>query len=277
MNKSNLVVSIVLKDGGTLRVPLVLGNFKTGEVKVTVSYPKDIDFNEVSHFNIFSVPFSSDGIMGLFALTDAIRFSCPGTDIFLRLGYLPYGRHDRHFSGDAEGIGIRMFANLVNAQNYSGVHICDPHNPLTQGLFNRCLSESIVHLYDKLDNTALLEIADFLIAPDAGAANRTKELAKHIGKPVVQLHKVRCGERVISQIVDEIPPGLIDKRGVIVDDICDGGRTFISAAESLREAGLGGELGLWVTCGLFTYGKEELKNSFDYIESYYDFSDCFSN
>ena len=52
---------------------------------------------------------------------------------------------------------------------------------------------------------------------------------------------------------------------VIVDDICDGGRTFIELAKVLKERGAG-KIGLFVTHGIFSQGVGVLfDNGIDFI------------
>ncbi|MEL6720431.1 MAG: phosphoribosyltransferase family protein [Bacteroidota bacterium] len=54
------------------------------------------------------------------------------------------------------------------------------------------------------------------------------------------------------------------KNCLIVDDICDGGRTFIGLAEALKHKGAN-RLYLAVSHGIFSYGFEELNNHFEHI------------
>lgn len=46
---------------------------------------------------------------------------------------------------------------------------------------------------------------------------------------------------------------------VVVDDICDGGRTFVELAKAIREAGYTKELRLCVTHGIFSAGLQPLE------------------
>ena len=53
---------------------------------------------------------------------------------------------------------------------------------------------------------------------------------------------------------------------MIVDDTCDGGRTFIELAKVLR-ARNAGKIELYVTHGIFSKGLKELSEHFDCIHS----------
>ncbi len=52
---------------------------------------------------------------------------------------------------------------------------------------------------------------------------------------------------------------------VILDDLCDGGATFIAEAAFLRENGFNGKLELFIAHGLFTKGIDALFPHFDHI------------
>ena len=54
------------------------------------------------------------------------------------------------------------------------------------------------------------------------------------------------------------------KNLLVVDDICDGGRTFIELGKVLREKQCG-ELSLFVTHGIFSYGIDQLLDVYDRI------------
>lgn len=57
-----------------------------------------------------------------------------------------------------------------------------------------------------------------------------------------------------------------DKNLLIIDDICDGGGTFIQLAEKLKGLGAA-KIGLFVTHGIFSKGYKDLNKWFDKIYS----------
>jgi phosphoribosylpyrophosphate synthetase len=66
-----------------------------------------------------------------------------------------------------------------------------------------------------------------------------------------------------------------DSKFVIVDDICDGGRTFIELAKAIREKVADAKIYLVVTHGLFTSGFDQLNIYFEKVfttNSYADVS-----
>ena len=111
-----------------------------------------------------------------------------------------------------------------------------------------------------------------LISPDAGAYKKTERLATALGVPVVVATKYRS-------VVDgslAAPDVLGDVRGkvcVIVDDICDGGGTFLNLAESLTAAGAA-ECHLFVSHGIFSKGYDALLARFASIGTTNAFRDA---
>lgn len=169
-------------------------------------------------------------------------------------GFLPNARYDRHmFKGDAAA--LKVFANLVNAMEFDAVCALDVHSNVAENLFNcfHNLPQKEVAAHFASDPRI-----DFLVAPDAGAAKKTEEAAKEVDKPYITMAKVRnlkTGEITGMRILDDVD--LTGKTVMILDDICDGGRTFIEAAKYLREAGAI-RVELYVTHGIFSKGVENL-------------------
>ena len=98
---------------------------------------------------------------------------------------------------------------------------------------------------------------DALIAPDKGAAEKVMtHYQVSLGTPCHTLNKVRLDGRVIYE---DYPHDTIQGKVCVVDDICDGGATFLSLAEMLyRSQPNMSRLDLYVTHGIFSKGTDEL-------------------
>ena len=96
-----------------------------------------------------------------------------------------------------------------------------------------------------------------LVAPDAGAIKKVLKVAQVTGLPMVRADKIRdVNTGAITETVvysDHIK----DKSFLIVDDICDGGRTFIELEKVLRPL-TDAYVYLYVTHGIFSKGLEPL-------------------
>ena len=165
------------------------------------------------------------------------------------------------FKGDSAA--LKAFASLVNAMGFDAVCALDPHSNVAENLF-KCFQS--MKQKDVAVHFASDPRIDLLVAPDAGAAKKTEEAAKEVDKPYITMSKVRnlkTGEITGMRILDAVD--LTDKTVMILDDICDGGRTFIEAAKHLREAGAK-RVELYVTHGIFSKGVENLlDNGIDHI------------
>lgn len=101
-----------------------------------------------------------------------------------------------------------------------------------------------------------------LICPDAGAEKKILELSANIQKyPIIY-----CGKKrdTSNGNLTGFKVGSEDLKGadcIIIDDICDGGGTFLGLAEELKKKNAG-DLYLIVTHGIFSNGVKVLTNVF---------------
>jgi ribose-phosphate pyrophosphokinase len=205
--------------------------------------------------------------------------------------YIPYcigGRSDRKFSEGGFNYIKNVIAPVINLQGYTQVEIIDPHSDVLEACINN---------FKKIDNVELVKCAlnnyfsevkgkshtDYatlnLVSPDAGALKKVFHVAESIGFK---------GEVIIASKHRNLETGQIDYTNVpisiydadkdmfIIDDICDGGRTFIEIAKAIKKSqGLSsaispdrhGKIYLIVTHGIFSAGFGELNNYFDRIYS----------
>lgn len=176
----------------------------------------------------------------------------------LVLPFVPGARQDRlNPTGDAL-FTAKSVAQMINARNLPSVTVIDPHSEVTPALIDRC---RVVHAADCINPPAGKYAA--VIAPDAGAEKRALGVAKKLGVPLIHAWKRReLSTGAISGFGHE--PIAIPGRSrlLVVDDICDGGRTFIGLADVI---GFGFDLHLYVTHGLFTQGTAELSSRYSHI------------
>jgi ribose-phosphate pyrophosphokinase len=141
----------------------------------------------------------------------------------------------------------------------------DPHSDVVTALLDRVvIADPLPPLRRAL--AALGRAA--LVAPDAGARKRVMYLARALELDVVFAEKVRntqTGKITGTQVVGELP----DCPLLVVDDICDGGRTFTELAAALRtrqaEQRQSQPLHLYVTHGIFSKGLGPLLEHYETI------------
>lgn len=208
--------------------------------------------------------YSTDGVMDLLLTTDALlRATKHGAEVHLVMPYVPYARQDR-VALPGEPLSAAVFCRLVNSLGFASVTIADPHSDVTPALLDRVRIVPAAHYVRTLLNGTLAHLPQVaLVAPDAGARKRVELVGKAVGAPVAFATKTRdpvTGKLSGAEITGDLP----DLPLLIVDDICDGGGTFIALAEVLR-MNTAQPLFLYVTHGLFTKGLQPLQPWFDGI------------
>lgn len=243
---------------GAVRSPVELKvlKFPGGELHVAVQTDVAADALELNAH----VP-NADAAMTLLMTTDALRRAYPGTPIDLHLPYVPYARQDR-VANPGESLSAKVFCELVNAQHYRRVVVQDPHSDVTPALLDRVVIDDPLPALRRVLERIRTESANVaLVAPDAGARKRVLKLAAQLALPVVFADKVRdtrTGMITGTEIQGELP----DCALLVVDDICDGGRTFTELAQAVRQKRGDGAarrpLFLYVTHGIFSKGLDGL-------------------
>ena len=182
--------------------------------------------------------------------------------INLIMTFTPYARQDQvYVPGDP--LSIKVFADFVNSLNLDKVIVIDPHSNVTPALFNKC---AVNHQWFYAKKAVLDYRPDALVAPDLGAAKKIKDLQRELDDPIdiIQCDKTRdpkTGKITGFRVLDGDPRG---KRCMMVDDICDGGGTFLGLAEVLTDKGASSQ-SLYVTHGIFSRGLGGLVQVFDRV------------
>ena len=236
---------------GNIRYQVKTWNFPAGEVGVKIqphSYAAKVDL-----VSIAASITSSDEVIQLFMITDALRRQFYNAKIELWLGYTPYGRQDR-VCNECESLSLGVFASLINAQHYDRVLILDPHSDVTPALFNKCTVNGLRDIFIGMLGERYNQ--HVFVAPDAGAAKKVGSIAEYFGCDVV--YGVKKRNMADGKIVSlDLSGDVADKKVIVVDDICDGGATFLALGSLLKEKGVK-SADLFVTHGIFSKGTKEL-------------------
>lgn len=209
--------------------------------------------------DIFTRLQTPEDIVKLLLATDVLKELRFLTDIRLFIPYLPYARQDRAVN-KLECFSLKTFANLINAQNYSSVTILDPHSDVGPALIN---NSRVINNHSFVKRV-LFDIAAKnykLVCPDMGAYKKIFKLAEFLEytDEVILCNKTRdmkTGEITGTKILTDIT----EKNATyfIVDDICDGGKTFVEIAKSLKALDPKGHINLIVTHAIMSKGDQEL-------------------
>lgn len=235
--------------------------FSAGEIQVKVLADKLEDEGPIS---IVCKEYSSDGLITCLLLRNAlVEVSDLIFPLFqLTLPYFPYSRQDR-VCAKGEANSFSVIADILYWE-FDTVATIDLHNPDAHiAVKNLYLLELSCSGYENLHR--LFHDQEFhIVCPDEGAVERTDKFAqffKHYfntdsQKNIIQADKIR--DPATGTLWGFSYEG--DVRGknlLIVDDICDGGGTFIGLARKLYEGGAN-TVELFVTHGIFSKGVDLL-------------------
>ena len=168
-------------------------------------------------------------------------------------------RSDRRFS-EMQSFDLKLITDVINDCNFGCVEILDPHSDVAMALIRNSekrtsyefVKKAVRDIQKKFDTTD--SFADILlVSPDAGAYKKVYEYGEKLQLPTMGAMKCR---------VDGIPAmtfthDVEGKDCLIVDDLCDGGATFVSLAKLLK-LHKAKHVYLYVTHGLFSKGFDEM-------------------
>lgn len=240
---------------------------------------KTIDLNEPTHCRFLLFPDNQPHvIIQDINAGDEVNLICPITDSLklmhllqvanaishlgaikkiLIIPYLMAARYDRLMqTGDS--FDLEVVAGLINSCEFEKILLWDVHSEVALRLINKSVNipnRPMVQAYQQPDAV--------LICPDAGASKKVNEYPqwnKNI-KEVVYCNKKR--ELSTGSLTLEVtdPDKCKGRNCVIIDDICDGGATFLAIANQIQPK----HLTLIVTHGIFSKGFAALEQKFNEI------------
>lgn len=241
--------------------PVDFITFPGGEVHVR-NIPKcrnsGMDIRGDSDYMIFTAKIeNSTDVMVLLMATDAARRQ-GFQNVSLEMPYVPYARQDR-VANPGEAHSLKMFATLINAQKYDEVTVFDPHSDVVEALFDNV---KIKTNYEFVTGNLPRKIPFYLVVPDAGAQKKATALCAYLMKDPFgdfnQMEVILANKKRDTK-TGQITGFVMDRQDAldptmpcyIVDDICDGGGTFMGLAKVLKDAGAG-DCHLMVSHGIFS-------------------------
>lgn len=192
-------------------------------------------------------------IFDVVALTKLLKTYNGKCYINLHIPFLPFARQDKEILNEST-FNLKVFARLVNQAEYDCVTSVDVHNPnAVKSLLRNFTNIEVEHIHREIFDQY---VPDCVIYPDAGASARYK----NYGINYTFFEKTR--DQLTGEIIGLKP--VEDKhlkensKFLIIDDICDGGRTFIEVAKEIRKHSPDAKIALFITHGIFSKGKTVL-------------------
>jgi ribose-phosphate pyrophosphokinase len=213
----------------------------------------------------------------LMACVSALR-NCTETasaKLVLTLPYFPGGRQDR-VANVGECFTVKMYADVINSLGFTRVITLDNHSDVTGALINNWTAIPYENLIDEALGyySNLRKNKIVLISPDAGATKKVEKAAQYLSfkghtVDIVYCRKVRdtaTGELKNFVVTNAAP--LYSGKNVIylmIDDICDGGGTFVGLGTELKQYLGDKKLHLLISHGIFSKGLKALSEYYSTI------------
>ena len=231
--------------------------FKGGEPHIKIHS----DLSQIDEVTITSQlkSFNDFGLM-LLAIDALQRMAVEKINLFIP--YFPAARQDRVMM-PGEPLSVKVYADIINHSGINKVTVFDAHSEVTPAVLKHCTvipnHKYIKEVLQQIGSDALL------ISPDGGALKKIYKVSEFIGgKEVVECSKSRDVKTGKLKGFKVYADDLNGKDCLIVDDICDGGGTFIGLAEELKNRNVG-DLYLAVSHGIFSKGFDHLAEHYTKI------------
>lgn len=232
--------------------------FSGGEIHPTLNVSNKIEYDK-NKVVIEARLNSGNDIIELLMLNNIIDKNFKGYEKELKLYYTMFSRQDRAANiGESES--LKVFCNLINTMNFDKVITFDNHSEVTNALLNNNEEVSQLTLVEQVISYS--DEYDYIISPDAGANKKAFKVAQYLEIPIIQADKIRdtmTGE-ITGTVVHADWQTLGNTKVLIVDDICDGGRTVIEIAKILKEKDTN-HIDCFFTHGIFSKGYDVLFKS----------------
>lgn len=269
-----IIISYLFKDGKSSQESPLFLTFSGGEEHVQLEniYPEDKIYRDIS---VVARIKDSKDFMRLVLTLNALKNAYKNTPISLSIPYLPYARQDRVCS-PGQAFSLELVANILNSFNLCTVSVVDVHNlEVAKKLIKNLYNTIPVHL---MRSIIMKGPVGTIVCPDEGAKNRVAQYSTQMKKYNYCLQQIDVTKKRNPETgkIEEITVPIVnvkDHNCLIVDDICDGGGTFIPIAQQLKEQGAN-SVSLYITHGIFSKGIDHLtENGIDMIYTTNSFCD----
>lgn len=238
--------------------------FPDGAIGVDIQAGSDLYPERVSRIWVDARIKTSDDIMALVMTMDALRQVYKHAAFALYMPYIPYARQDRVCNA-GEAFSLKAMGSIINMLNFVSVLVVDPHSAVAAGVIDK------MDVYTQVD--IFKDIKDdwsniVLVAPDMGASKKTEDFAKAVGaKGILYCNKRRnlTDGKILGLTL--LNPEILssDSELLVLDDICDGGRTFLEVADAIAAVVHVKTIELAVTHGIFSKGVNAVACKYNHI------------
>ena len=158
--------------------------------------------------------------------------------------------------------------------NFTKISVYDVHSEVSLALIN---NSEVISNHNFVTEVLKDDIEYYIVSPDAGAYKKIFKLCQHLEyqNEIIMCNKLRDVSNGVIRSLTVSHKDLQMKNCYIIDDICDGGNTFIQLAYELQRRNAG-KIYLIVSHGIFSKGIDSLEN-INHIYTTNAFNDCKPN
>jgi ribose-phosphate pyrophosphokinase len=245
-------------NGEIIKSALSPFTFPAGEAHTKREERRELEPTEIAILQFTPESIHND-LFQLAMWNDTVRQERANIKRVAVIPYFPGARADR-----GTPFGADVYVEFIYSLSLDQVITYDPHSSVYLELLmnDPCLKVTPVHPYDILGTYSAQMVMpivyDGIIAPDKGAKVRAGAVARELNLPLYTATKTRDFEtgKLTGFGMEQTLPD--DGLYLIVDDICDGGGTFVGLANHLQETTENIRLDLYVSHGVFSKNATEL-------------------
>ena len=238
-----------------------INNFSDSQQNIILEYDKWAYLDDVSVRIISRM--SWNDLQTIICVVHALRNSGIKT-IELYVPYFLGARSDRQFETGSTHYLKQIICPIINSLKLNSVTVMDPHSDVLEACLDNFYKENNFDLVKfaltDIDNRNDARERITIVSPDAGAFKKIFDVAKMFNiSNIVTATKVRdLTTGKIKHTDIELKDSNPVMKYVIIDDICDGGRTFIELAKAIKIVKPSAKIYLVVTHGIFSAGLLDL-------------------
>lgn len=209
-----------------------VGRFADGEIRVRID-------ESVRGADVFVVqptcPPTAQNLMELLLILDALKRASARRSTAV-IPYYGYARQEKKVK-PREPISAKLVADLISVAGADRLLTVDLHVQSIQGFFNMPVDHlpGGPLLAQDLVERSFAGADTVVVSPDVGGVGAAKTLADRLNASLAIIAKRRPeADRVeVIQVIGELE----GKRAILIDDIIDTGRSLVSAANMVAQAG----------------------------------------
>lgn len=210
-----------------------IDHYPDGQIQLVL---EDLDDNKF-HLVILTRICNSDDLFILMQLSDIVNRR--GLSCTLYVTYLLAARTDRLFSWNTS-FTLKIVMDVLKSFN-SEIMIFDPHSDVVNRLSdNRVYEINFINML--INYTDIFDDSDniVIVAPDEGAKDRLEHIVTSsiFRNLIIYCSKTRDENGKVTEVkVKSESPIQVNKktRLIVIDDLCDGGGTFMAIAPELKK------------------------------------------